>query len=108
MQCTGRIELDRELSYSHARKITDLATTKQYPIELSINGRAIQWDKRGDPNQLANAMIQVISNILEPAHINGIGIILIYDDKRRYELIVLGHRIKIYEDGQIRHLYPPT
>jgi pyruvate dehydrogenase complex dehydrogenase (E1) component len=104
IRCQGRIELDRELSFTQAQTISQI--TSRSPLELTRDGRAIQWNKKQEISEMVASMVKVIEQIAR-WKINANGVITIIGDKKtHYELIVLKNRIKIYQNGEIRTIMP--
>jgi hypothetical protein len=104
IRCQGRIELDRELSFTQAQTVNQLAN--KCSLELARDGRAIQWNKNQDIADIVAGITRTIEQLLQ-WKINANGVITVVGDKKtHYELIVLKNRIKIYQNGEIRTIMP--
>lgn len=98
----GRIELDRELTYTQAQQLSQFfIACHQKCLEISNDGRAIQWNKI-QATDLQYIIFDIIEKFIKPWKINASGVIeVICDKKIRYEIIVLKNRVKIHRDGNI-------
>jgi len=91
----GRIELDRELSYSRAMQLQELLSSRNPGLELSRDGRGLIW-RKGTAEQLAMATADAMA-LLSKWGVRLIGVVHIDG----CSLIVLRNTIKLYRAGHI-------
>ena len=111
----GRINLDRELSYTQAQKLLQFFSSKpenkpykSIPLEIISNGRAIQWNKNEDIDFVEIVIADTIQ-LLKKYKIRAIGILKVTGPKKMcFEIIILRDRVKVYDQGQIRDVNPTT
>lgn len=111
IKCIGRIEFGKELTFTQAQRLTlylNLPVNKSYNkinLEISSDGRALQWNKIEDIQLLHLAMLDIVNDFFKPNKIRANGVLVIVgDNKMKYEIVVLKNMVKIYQDGEIRSI----
>lgn len=105
MECKGRIELSRELSFTQAQTLRKLFETSKRPICLEVtgDGRGLQWNKR-DAFGLEYMLLEITKQ-LSNWGIQATGVLHIIEPQRvSYDVVVLSNRVRIWQDGKIKYV----
>ena len=108
----GRIELDKELSFTQSETLRLFFSTKQTKrsykraaLTISPDGRALQWDRSDDTEYLEQALADTVDLYLKKWGIRANGVITV-SGKKRYEIIMLRDKVKTMQDGIIQNVPP--
>jgi len=105
MRYNGRIELGKELTFSQAKAIQDHIQKHQINLEISKDGRAIQWDGT-ECTCLENPIADLMHRFINPMNFKAQGVIIAASKNKHYEIVVLKKMVKVHIDGDIVDVLP--
>lgn len=115
MQCQGRIELGRELTFTqaqHLRLFFQAPQTKRpytrAALEISPDGRALQWDKQGNLEYLEVALADIVELYLAKWRLSANGVLSISGSPSdpTYDIVVINNRVRMFSQRQVTPVRP--
>jgi len=95
---SGRIDLSRELTFTQAQQIDELALNKG--IRVAPDGRGLIWDQVAEEG-VANILSEVIAKTASWG-IMAVGVLhVVKPAKRTYDIVVISNKVKRFEKNQI-------